>query len=169
MPLTSRQRKTQDRAKLEALIANLMSARRREDSAEVREALQGLIAFNSPFSDLNEEAEDAAAAAILENLNHALDELADIAARLGPFGDVLKTAQVIARQEKQELLIPRLAASAAQALELFTVLHQAAETISKQLDAAGEAKDLAGVVSALGNVLNELDELRDAAQAVSTG
>lgn len=169
MPLTNRQRRAQARAELEALIANLMSARRREHATEAEAALLGLREFDTPFPDLNDEAEDAAAAAILENLNHALDELAEIAARLGPFGDVFKTAQVIARQEKQELLIPRLAASAAQALELFTVLHQAANTISKQLDEAGEANDLADVVSTLGNVLSELDRLRDAARAASTG
>ena len=168
MSLTNRQRKAQARAELEALTANLMSARRREDAAAVEAARQALITFNTPFPDLNREAEDAVAAAILVNLNDALDDLAIIAARLGPFGDVLKTAQEVARQGKKELLIPRLAASAAQALELFTVLRQAADTISEQLDAAGEANDLAGVESALGNVLDELNRLRDATQTVST-
>ena len=168
MSLTNRQRKAQARAKLEALIANLMSARRREDADAVGTARQALITFNTPFPDLNDEAEDAAAAAILVNLSQALDQLSEIATRLGPFGDLFKTAQEVARQEKKELLIPRLAASAAQALELFTVLRQAADTIAEQLDAAGEANDLAGVESALGNVLKELNGLRVATQAVST-
>lgn len=167
MLLTNRQRKEQARAELEALIANLMSARRQADTTAADTAHDALIAFNSPFSDLNDEAEDAAATAILANLNHALDELSEITARLGPFGDFLKTAQEVVRQEKKELLIPRLAASAAQALELFTVLRQAAYTIAKQLDAAAEANDLAEVENALGNVLKELNGLREATQAVS--
>ena len=117
---------------------------------------------------MNDKAEDAATAANLENVNQSLDELAQIAARLGPFGNLFKTAQKVAREEKKELLIPRLAASAAQALELFTVLHHAADTMSEQLDAAGEAKDLADVKSVLDSVLNELNRLRDATRKFST-
>ncbi|MDE0342150.1 MAG: hypothetical protein OXK82_03110 [Deltaproteobacteria bacterium] len=169
MPLTNRQRKAKALAELEALIANLMSARRRDDQAATTEAREALINYNSPFLDLNREAEDAAEAAILVNLHHALDELAEITARLGSFGDVLKTAREVARHGTKELLIPRLAASAAQALELFTVLRQAADTISEQLDAAEEANDLADVQSALHNVLTELNSLRAASRDASTG
>ena len=165
MPLTRRQKRAQARAELEALVANLMSAQRREDEGAATAARKALINFNTPFQDLNDEAEDAAATAILGNLNHALDELAEISARLGPFGEMFKVAQMIARQEKKDLLIPQISASAAQTLELFTLLRQTADTISEQL---GEANDLAGVVGALDNVLNELNALHDATQAVST-
>ena len=167
MSLTSRQTNEQARAELEALIADLMSARRDDDATATGAARAALIEFNTPFQDLNAEAEDAAAAAILENVNEALDKLAQIASRLGPFGDIFAAAREVAREEKKELLIPRLAASAAQTLELFTILHQAAETISEQLDSAGEANDLDSVASILSNLLDELNKLRDAARAAS--
>ena len=164
MPLSNRQNRTKARAELAALVTNLMSARRRNDAVAATAARQALIDFTTPFLDLADEAEDAVAAAILANLNHAMDELTEISARLGPFGEMFKTAQKVARQEKKELLIPQLSASAAQAVELFTLLHQSADTISEQL---GEANDLAGVASALDNVLNELNALRDATHAAS--
>ena len=168
MTLTSSQTKDQDRATLEALVADLMSARRNGDTTAAEVARKALIAFNSHFRDLNAEAQNAAAAAILENMNEALDELAQIAVRLGPLADSFRAAQELAREEKKELLIPRLAATAAQTLELLTVLQEAADKISDQLDAAGQANNLGDIQTALANVLRELKKLRDAAQAVPT-
>ena len=52
MPLTKRQRKEQARAELEALIANLMSARRQADATAAKTALEALITFNTAFSGL---------------------------------------------------------------------------------------------------------------------
>ena len=168
MTLTSSQTKDQDRATLEALVEDLMSARRNDDPTAARVAREALIAFNSRFRDLNAEAQNAAAAAILANMNEALGELTQIAVRLGPLGDAFRAAQKLAREGKKELFIPRLAATAAQALELLTVLKEAADKISDQLDVAGQANDLADIQTALANVLSELKKLRDAAQAVST-
>ena len=168
MTLTSSQTIDQDRATLEALVADLMSARRNDDETAASVAREALIAYNSHFRDLNAEAQNAAAAAILANMNEALGELAQIAVRLGPLGDSFRAAQELAREEKKELLIPRLAATTAQALELLTVLQEAADKISDQLDAAGQANDLGDIQAALATVLSELKKLRDAAQTVST-
>ena len=124
MALTDLQKKEQARAELEGLIASLMSARRQKNTTAAGAARNALIEFNAPFPDLNADAEAAAAAAILDDVNQALDGLAEVAARLGPFGAMFKAAQKVASEERTELLFPRLAASAAQALELFMAFRQ---------------------------------------------
>ena len=166
-PLTEPQRREAHRAKLEGLVADLAEARRSGDDPRTTMAKEALFDFNSPYGELNQEAENALNAANLADLNAAVAEFARIANRIGQeSGEVrsgLERARTAAESGKKELLIPRIAETSSKAL---AELKELKEGIDKFINQAGQADDLDQVLDLLPQAIDQLEGLRQAAKNV---
>lgn len=160
MALTVDEMKIRDTAQLEGLIADVMVAKRSGDRDNIKAALDTLNDFitQTPFVELQSRANDAVSAADAALLNVALSELAEIAAKLDPTGEVFKSAAQIATSGKAELLFPRLAATASHSLEIFTELQ---DTISKLEAMPANVNSFKDVPRALVNVQDALTNLQE--------
>ena len=91
-------------------------------------------------------------------------DLSEIVAKLSPAGQIFKDAAQIANTGKKELLFPRLAATTAQALEQFTALKTALDSVAESVDDIGELGD---IPDAAKNVLDALKTLKDSVKESS--
>ena len=109
MALTTDELRSQEAAKLEILISELMAARRADDVGKLDATLDNLVDFitRTPFQDLQSEARNARTAAATNISKVALEELSKIADRATAAGAGFKAAAMIAESGKKELL-PRL-------------------------------------------------------------
>ena len=168
MALTVDEMRIRDTAQLEGLIAEVMVAKRDGNNKEINDALDALNDFitKTPVIELQNRANDAVRAADADLINVALSELAEIAAKLNPTGEVFKSAAQIAASGKAELLFPRLAATAAHSLEIFSELQDA---IDKLKAIPANINSFGNVPDALNKVKVALTELQDKVKNATPG
>lgn len=164
MALTVDEMRMADTARLEKLIADIMLARRSGRHDRVDGALDALNAFitRTPFIDLQQQANTTLKIADIEQIDVSLTQLAELAARLVPAGEVFKSAAKIAASGKTELLFPRLAATASQTLEIFSELQA---TVDRLAALPENANSLNGFRDAIGAVNKSLVALQDKIKA----
>ena len=168
MTLTVEECRIRDTAQLEELVAEMMSAVRRGDKTNIDTALGALTSFRiaTPFAELQDGADAAATKATGDMVEAALGNLADIVTQISPAGEVFRSAARIAASGKSELLIPRLAASTAQCMELFTALQKATTTIAQNV---GSTKTLKAVPQSVDAVRVALADLQTKIKAAANG
>ncbi len=166
-PLTEAQRHEAHSAKLESLVADLAEACRSGDDMRITMAKEALLDYDSPYENLNQEAENALTAVTLADLDEAVAEFAQIANRIGQRdGEVrsgLERAITAAESGTKELLIPRIAETTSKALAELKALKGG---IDRFIHQAGQADDLDRVLDLLPQAINQLEELRQAAKNV---
>ena len=166
-PLSEAPRREAHRAKLEGLIADLAEACRSNDDLRITVAKEALFDFNSPYGELNREAENALIAVTLDDLNAAVAEFARIANRIGQEGGEVRSglerARTAAKSGKKELLIPRIAETSSKAL---AELKELKEGIDKFILQAGQADDLDQILVLLPQAIDQLEGLRQASKNV---
>ena len=166
-PLTEAQRHEAHSAKLESLVTDLAEACRSGDDMRITMAKEALLDYNSPYTNLNQEAENALNAATIADLDAAVAEFARIANRIGQEGGEVRSglerAITAAESGKKELLIPRIAETTSKAL---AELKELKEGIDKFIHQAGQADDLDTVLDLLPQAIDQLEELRQAAKNV---
>jgi hypothetical protein len=166
MALTSEEKREKDEAKLEAMLADLTAAKVEKETGKVNAILDKLLEFKmaTEFIDLQNIADKIVAAANIGQVSNAIDRLTEIAEELSGHGNTIKKARKMAATGKKELLLPRLAANAAQGLEVFKAMQDVVE----KLEAAGNAGDLGEVKTAVDEVLAALNTVKEKAEAIST-
>lgn len=149
-----------DKARLELLISELMEVVHGNAGGSPSEQLDRLTAFMSKttFEDLQEQASKAHDAASSDSIEQAQADLSKIVAKLSPAGQIFKDAAQIAKSGKKELLFPRLAATTAQALEQFSALKKAIDSVAESVD---DIEELGDIPDAAKNVLDALKTLKD--------
>ena len=170
MPLTDAELREVYRARLEGLLADLTEARQSGDDPSVDEAKRGLLDYQSPYQDLNEEASKALEAAINADLTSAVAEFAQIANRIGTEGGTVRSglerARAAAESRKKELLVPRIAETSTKALSELKALEGG---IKDLIDQAGDVGDLGEVADLLPQAIDQLSNLRAAAKQLGLG
>jgi hypothetical protein len=160
MTLSEEEIKIQHTAKLEALITDVMAARRSGDNERINATLEALGQFrlDTPFIELQKKAEEARKGATKEILKEALEKLAEIVANLSSAGEIFKSATLIAETGRKELLLPRLAATASHTLEIFSQLEDSVKAVKKQIASLEELGDVPDAVKAVSKALKNLKE-----------
>jgi len=160
MALTQDELRARDAAKLERLVAQLMAARRSDNTGKLDRALDALVDFRSrtPFPELQNQATGARSAATEGVMRDALEGLADIAERASAAGAGFKAAAMIAESGKKELLFPTLAATAARGLELVKQFKDAVEAVKANIHDVGELGDVPQAVDGVLDAFNSLKE-----------
>ena len=155
------------RARLGALIAELVEARRSGDDPRTTRAKEVLFDFHSPYRDLNEEAENVLNVANLDDLSLAVREFARIANRIGQEGGAVRSgfeqARIAAESGRKELLIPRIAETSSMALAALKELKEGVDQFVRQ---AGQADDLNHLLDLLPQAIEQIEKLRHAANNV---
>lgn len=132
--LTEAQRHEAHSTMLESLVTDLAEACRSGDDMRITMAKEALLDYNSPYANLNQEAENALNAVTVADLDAAVAEFARIANRIGQEGGEVKSglerAIIAAESGKKELLIPRIAETTSKALAELKELRRGLTSLS---------------------------------------
>lgn len=160
MALTSDELRTQQAAKLDLLVAELMAAKRSGNLNTLDKALEALVDFRAatPFPDLQVDAAKARHAASEEIAETALTELAALADRASGAGAGFKAAAMVAESGKKELLFPALAAATARGLELTQHFQAALASVEATVGSIDELGEVPDAVKALKEAFDTLKE-----------
>lgn len=155
------QLRVRKQTELEQILTRLLTAKQQGNQASMQQLRAQLDAFRGSTndSDLQEQATKAFEASILSSLDTAMNDLAAVADKLSGAGAQFKQAAQIAQTGKKELLVPRLAATAASSLEILTVL----QTTFDNLEAPGGLGDLKTIVN---NATTALRQVKEQAEAI---
>jgi hypothetical protein len=158
MTLSVEELRIQHKAMLELLITDIMAARRIGNDDQINASLEAIADFrlDTPFLELQKRAKEAREVATHQIREAALNELAEIAARLGSAGETFKSASHIAATGRKDLLFPRLAATASQTLETFSQLETAVKAVEENVESAEELGDIPDAFKAAKNALEDL-------------
>lgn len=155
-----------DAAKLEALISQLMTAVRTENTSQLDRVLDAMVDFSArtPFPELQIQAAKAQSAASKTIVEEALLELAEIADGLTAAGAGFKAAAMIAENGKEELLFPALAGAAERGLELVKEFQNAVQAVRENV---GDTDNLHKITQALEELLKAFNSLKKKVGAAS--
>lgn len=160
MALTAEQKKARTRAQLELIVVAAMDARQAGNESAMQKAKSQLLAFNSPFEDLNRLAREAGAAVAVASMKEAVDDYARIAGSLMPMAAAFKDASNVAEANERDLLLPHLAAFTAQTAQTLTRLKLGIDGLREDLLNAGKADDLSDLADAAGDIVKRLSDIR---------
>ena len=150
---------------LQQLIARVDTALRQNDQDALERALDDLNDFrDTPFPDLRESAKRAHGAANGANMAQALQSLAAIVEELKPLGKVIDGATATAAAGKANLLVPKLAKKAEEALDKVVKLKQEIEALKQDADGLAAA---VGNVHELGDIPGALDQVQAALEKLT--